>query len=99
MMGGDRELRGLKQAVNPEICVDFCIIHWYSLESKSLPGNLKLVFEDASKIVNFIKSIDVNSHMFKKLLKEMGEQDEVLLCHTNVRSLSQGKVIRRVTEL
>ncbi|KAF2356031.1 Zinc finger BED-type [Trinorchestia longiramus] len=99
MMGGHRGLRGLIQAVNPEISVDHCIIHQYSLGSKSLPGNLKLVFEDVLKIVNFIKSRDVNLRIFKELCKEMGEKYEVLLYHTDVRWLSRGKVIHRVIEL
>ncbi|XP_069941789.1 zinc finger BED domain-containing protein 5-like [Cherax quadricarinatus] len=99
MMGGHRGLRCLIQAINPEISVDHCIIHRYSLGSKSLPGNLKLVFEDVLKIVNFIKSRDVNSRIFKELCKEMGEQYQVLLYHTDVRWLSRGKVVRRVIEL
>ncbi|KAF2356745.1 Ribonuclease H-like domain [Trinorchestia longiramus] len=99
MMGGHCGLRGFIQAVNPEISVDHCIIHRYSLGSKSLPGNLKLVFEDVLKIVNFIKSRDVNSRIFKELCKEMGEKYEVLLYHTDVRWLSRGKVIHRVIEL
>nr|XP_053633335.1 zinc finger BED domain-containing protein 5-like [Cherax quadricarinatus] len=99
MMGGHRGLRGLIQAINQEISVDHCIIHRYSLGSKSLPGNLKLVFEDVLKIVNFIKSRDVNSRIFKELCKEMGEQYQVLLYHTDVRWLSRGKVVRRVIEL
>ncbi|XP_068229726.1 protein FAM200C-like [Palaemon carinicauda] len=99
MMGGHRGLRGLIQAVNPEISVDHCIIHRYSLGSKSLPGNLKLVFEDVLKIVNFIKSRDVNSRIFKELCKEMGEEYQVLLYHTDVRWLSRGKVVHRVIEL
>ncbi|KAF2356765.1 hypothetical protein FHG87_012478, partial [Trinorchestia longiramus] len=99
MMSGHRGLRGLIQAVNPEISVDHCIIHRYSLGSKSLPGNLKLVFEDVLKIVNFIKSRVVNSRIFKELCKEMGEKYEVLLYHTDVRWLPRGKVIHRLIEL
>ncbi|XP_076348256.1 protein FAM200B-like [Tachypleus tridentatus] len=99
MMGRNRGLRGLIQAVNPEISVDHCIIHRYSLGSKSLSGNLKLVFEDVLKIVNFIKSRDVNSRIFRELCKEVGEQYQVLLYHTDVRWLSRGKVVRRVIEL
>ncbi|XP_076315374.1 zinc finger BED domain-containing protein 5-like [Tachypleus tridentatus] len=91
MMGRNRGLRGLIQAVNPEISVDHCIIHRYSLGSKSLPGNLKLVFEDVLKIVNFIKSRDVNSRIFRELCKEMGKQYQVLFYHTDVRWLSRGK--------
>lgn len=99
MISGHHGLWGLKQAVNPEISVDHCIIHRYSLGSKSLPGNLKLVFEDVLKIVNFIKSRDANSRIFKELCKEMGEQYQVLLHHTDVHWLSRGKVLRRVIEL
>lgn len=98
-MGGHRGLRDLIQDVNPEIYVNHCIIHWYSLGSKSLPGNLKLVFEDVLKIVNFIKPSNVNSCIFKELCREMGEQYEVLLYHIYVRCLSRGKVVRRVIEL
>lgn len=94
MMGAHRGLRDLIQAVNLEISEDHCIIHRYSLGSKKLPGNLKLVFEVVLKIVNFI-----NSSIFKELCKEMGELYQVLLYHTDVRWLSLGKVVRRVIEL
>ncbi|KAK8385325.1 hypothetical protein O3P69_012267 [Scylla paramamosain] len=99
MMGSHRGLQGFIQAVNPEIYVDHCIIHRYSLGSKSLPGNLTLVFEDVLKNVNFVKFRDVNSRIFKELCKEMGEQYQVLLYHTDVSWLSRGKVVRRVIEL
>ncbi|KAF2366884.1 Ribonuclease H-like domain [Trinorchestia longiramus] len=96
MMGGHRGLRGLIQAVNPEISVDHSsVLSWI----EKPPGNLKLVFENVLKIVNFIKSRDVNSRIFKELCKEMGEKYEVLLYHTDVRWLSRGKVIHRVIEL
>ncbi|XP_076330886.1 protein FAM200C-like [Tachypleus tridentatus] len=92
MMGRNHGLWGFIQAVNPEISVDHCIIHRYSLGSKSLPGNLILVFEDVLKIVNFIKSKDVNSRIFREMCKEMGEQYQVMLYHTDVCWLSRGKV-------
>ncbi|KAF2362752.1 Ribonuclease H-like domain [Trinorchestia longiramus] len=75
------------------------IIHRYSLRSKSLPGNMKLVFEDVLKIVKFIKSRNVNSRIFKEMCKEMREKYEVLLYHTDVCWSSRGKVIHRVIEL
>ncbi|XP_068241067.1 protein FAM200C-like [Palaemon carinicauda] len=61
--------------------------------------HLKLVFEDVLKIVNFIKSRDVNLRISKELCKEMGEEYQVLLYHTDVRWLSRGKVVHRVIEL
>ena len=99
MMGGHHGLWGLLQAINPEISVDHCIIHQYSLGSKRLPGKLRLVFEDVLKIVNFIKSRDVNSCIFKELCKEMGEQYQVLLYHTDVRWVSRGKFVGQVIGL
>ena len=94
MMSGHHGLRGTIQAVNPDICVDHCIIHRYSLGSISLSGSLKLGFEDVLNIVNFIESRDVNSRIFKELCKKMGEEFQVG-CHEArlyVESLSSGRL-------
>ena len=79
MMSGHHGLQGTIQAVNPDSCVDHCIIHRYCHGSISLSGSLKLVFEDVLNIVNFIESRDVNSRIFKGLCKEKGEQFQVQL--------------------
>ena len=99
MMGGQRGFKGFVKRENPSIQVDHCAIHRYSLASKTLPASLKAVFDDVVKIVNFIKSKDLNSRLFKQFCNEMGQCYEVLLYHTEVRWLSRGRVVSRVVEL
>ena len=93
MMGGQHGFKGFVKRENPSIQVDHCAIHRYPLAS------LKAVFEDVVRIVNFIKSKDLNSRIFKQFCNEMGQSYEVLLYHTEVRWLSRGRVVSRVVEL
>ena len=99
MMGGQRGFKGFVKRENPSIQVDHCAIHRYSLASKTLPASLKAVVDDVVRIVNFIKSKDLNSRIFKQFCNEMGQSYEVLLYHTEVRWLSRGRVVSRVLEL
>ena len=99
MMGGQRGFKGFVKRENPSILVDYCAIYWYSLASKTLPASLKAVFDDVVRIVNFIKSKELNSRIFKQFCNEMGQSYEVLLYHTEVRWLSRGRVVSRVVEL
>lgn len=99
MMGGVRGFKGFIKRENPDISVDHCIVHRFSLGSKTLPDGLKSVFGQVVQVVNFIKSKDLNSRIFKELCKEMGAQYEALLYHTEVRWLSRGRVVTRVFEL
>ena len=87
MMGGQHGFEGFVKRENPSIQVDHCAIHRYSLASKTLPASLKAVFDDVVRIVNFIKSKDLNSRIFKQFCNEMGQSYEVLLYHTEVRWL------------
>ena len=99
MMGGLYGFKGYIQRENQNIEVDHCIVHRFALGSKTLPHGLKSVFDQVVKVVNFIKAKDLNSRVFKEMCKEMGEQHEALLYHTEVRWLSRGKVLNRVIEL
>jgi len=65
MMGGNNGFRGFVQRANADTSVDHCIIHRYSIASKTLPDSLKTVFNQAVKVVNFIKAKDLNSRVFK----------------------------------
>ena len=85
MMGGQHGFKGFVKRENPRIQVDHCAIHQYSLAFKTLPASLKAVFDDVVRIVNFIKSKDLNSRIFKQFCNEMGQSYEVLLYHTEVR--------------
>ena len=95
MMGGQRGFKRFVKRENPSIQVDHCVIHRYSLASKTLPASSKTVFDDVVRIVNFIKSKDLNSDIFKQFCNEMGQSYEVLLYHTEVRWLSRGRVVSR----
>ena len=99
MMGGQRDFKGFVKRENPSIQVDHCAIHRYSLASKTLPAFLKAVFDDVVRIVNFIKSKDLNFRIFKQFCNEMGQSYKVLLYHTEARWLSRGRVVSRLMEL
>ena len=60
MMGGQRGFKDFVKRENPSIQVDHCAIHRYSLASKTLPASMKAVFDDIVRIVNFIKSKDLD---------------------------------------
>ena len=98
MMGRNLGFKGFLGRENADISVDHCTLHRYSLASKTLPDNLKTVFNQAVKVVNFIKAKDLNSRIFKELCKGMGEQYEVLLYHTEVRWLSRSNVVNRLVK-
>lgn len=92
-------LRALVKEVAPHVTWTHCCIHRQSLACKNLPTDLKLVLDDAVKIVNFIKKQALNSRIFKCLCEEMDSLHLNLLYHTEVRWLSRGKVLSRLFEL
>uniref|UniRef100_A0A452GFY1 DUF4371 domain-containing protein n=1 Tax=Gopherus agassizii TaxID=38772 RepID=A0A452GFY1_9SAUR len=76
-----------------------CSIHRQALTTKRVPEGLKEVLDNAVKMVNFIKSRPTNSRIFHVLCEEMGSIHNFLLTHTEVRWLSQGKILVRLFEL
>lgn len=87
------------KAVAPEAKFTHCLLHRESLASKAMSLELKAVFDEIIRIVNFVKSRPLNSRIFSKLCAEMGEEHEHLLLHSEVRWLSRGKVLNRLFEL
>ncbi|GFU40227.1 SCAN domain-containing protein 3 [Trichonephila clavipes] len=85
--------------LNEDILVTHCFLHREALVTKFLPSDLKIVLEQCVKMVNYIKSRPLKSRLFSKLCQAMEAKYESLLLHTEVRSLSRGKVISRVLKL
>ena len=66
---------------------------------KHLPGELRVLLDEAVKRVNFIKSNTTNLRIFKALCEEMMCLQPTLLLHTEVRWLSLGKVLIQLFEI
>ncbi|XP_029312378.1 general transcription factor II-I repeat domain-containing protein 2-like [Cottoperca gobio] len=77
-----------------ELTTYHCIIHQEALCGKAL--NMEHVMSTLTRAVNFIRATGLNHHQFKSFLEELGSD---LPDHTQVRWLSQGKVLKRCFEL
>ncbi|KAI6659528.1 SCAN domain-containing protein 3-like [Oopsacas minuta] len=53
------------KSVNPNLKWQHCMIHKQALATKKMSPELHMVFDDAVKIVNYIKSRALNSRLFK----------------------------------
>ncbi|GBL82374.1 Zinc finger BED domain-containing protein 5 [Araneus ventricosus] len=76
-----------------------CILHRYALVTKRISATFKSVLDEAVKIINFIKSKPLQSRIFKVMCEDMGSLHTTLLLHTEVRWLSRGKMLVRISEL
>ena len=83
----------------PNCSSSHCILHRQSLAVKKMPPNLKLVLDEAVKIINFVKSRPLQSRLFSILCEDYGSNHKTLLLHTEVRWLSRGKTLTRLFEL
>ncbi|XP_072391924.1 zinc finger BED domain-containing protein 5-like [Diabrotica undecimpunctata] len=76
-----------------------CSIYRQALAVKRMPEQFKNVLQDAIKVVNFIKSRALNSRLFSNLCCEMGSNHIQLLLHTEIRWISRGKMLNRLSQL
>ena len=76
----------------PTATFTHCMIHRESLASKKMSADMKSVFDQAIKIVTFIKARPLNSRLFAALCSDMDLDHEQLLMYTEVRWLLRGKV-------
>ena len=98
-LGGKSGFVALLKNMNPNLIIIHCIIHRCALTSKTLPDNLKEVMGSLVHIFNFIRGRATNHRLFKCLCEEMGAEHTVLLCHTNLRWQSRGKMFNRLFKL
>jgi hypothetical protein len=85
--------------VVPRSSISYCVPHGHVHAAKKLPGNLKIVLDDAVQTINFVKSRPLQSRLFKILCYEMRSHHTALLLHAEMRGLSRGKEIVRLFEL
>jgi hypothetical protein len=93
------EVSPLIKKENPDIVTTHCFIHREVLVSKTFGDDMKKVLDDATKMVNFIKQRPIHARMFKKLCENLDKQHINHLLHTEIRWLSTGRVLNRVSEL
>ena len=99
MLGRQSGFRGEVVEKNSKTKHLHCMLHRYALACKTLPPELRLVFDDVVRMINTIKSSSLKARLFSQLCQELGSDHEALLYHTEVYWLSRGNVIRRVESL
>lgn len=80
-----------EENVTSELTAYHCIIHQESLCGKAL--KMEHVMSIITLAVNFIRAKGLNHRQFKSFLKELSAEHGDLPYHTEVRWLSQGKVL------
>uniref|UniRef100_A0A8K9XV45 SPIN-DOC-like zinc-finger domain-containing protein n=1 Tax=Oncorhynchus mykiss TaxID=8022 RepID=A0A8K9XV45_ONCMY len=80
-----------------ELTAYHCIIHQEALCGKAL--KMEHVMSIITRTVNFIRAKGLNHRQFKAFLTELETEHGDLPYHTEVRWLSQGKVLQRCFEL
>lgn len=75
------------------------MIHRENLVFKHIDNELREVLNSVISMVNLVKKRALNTRLFKNICQEMGSVHETVLYHTEVRSLSRGKVLKRIVEL
>ena len=84
---------------NPDIILTQCFFTERCCFQKHLENELKTVFVDVSKMVNFIKQRPVHSRMFKRLCENLDKEHLNLLLHAEIRWLSRRRVLNKLFEL
>uniref|UniRef100_K7FIT3 HAT C-terminal dimerisation domain-containing protein n=1 Tax=Pelodiscus sinensis TaxID=13735 RepID=K7FIT3_PELSI len=74
----------------------YCILHRHALVVKNISPSLKNVLDEAVQIINYIKTRPLQSRLFKIMCEDMDNQHTALLLPTEVRWLSQGKMLVRL---
>ena len=85
MLGKNAAFATVVKKEAPHIIVTDRFLHRHALASKTLSSTLQEILSTSVKVVKFIRVRALNYRIFKKLCRETGAQDEVLLYHTEVR--------------
>ena len=85
--------------VTSECKATYCVIHREMLASQKMSPEVNSVLQDVIKITSHIKVRALNSRLFVQLCEEMGAEHTRLLLYPEVRWLSEGRSLARVSEL
>ena len=94
MMGVRSGFTALAKQKAPHVITTHCVLHRYALAVKTLPENLKMVFQKVIEAVNFIRARALNHRWFKAFCDEIGSDHSIILLHTEVRWLSRGVIVQ-----
>ncbi|XP_072384381.1 zinc finger BED domain-containing protein 5-like [Diabrotica undecimpunctata] len=92
-------LQACVKAVAPEVKWTHSCIHRQALVAKTLREPLQKILNELVQIVNYIKTRPLQSRLFSLSCKEIGSEHEHLFIHTEVRWLSQGRILTRFLKL
>lgn len=84
---------------SPNVEWTHCVLHREALASRHLSSELGDVMTDSVGVVNFMKTRPWKTRVFSAICEEMWAEYHAVLFHSEVRWLSQEKVLSRVFEL
>ncbi len=99
MLGSKSRFVARVKAIATWVTVTHCMIHRQALTSRTLPRELQVMLDNAIKRVYYVKSMPINTRLFRELCKDLDSEHQLLLFYTKVRWLSKGNVLSRVFEL
>ena len=83
-----------------ELKVIYCLLHRQAIAFKTLLRYLKNSLNFSVKIVNYIRGRALNHQLFLSLCQNLNQNDNpFILCHTEVRWLSRGRLLSRSLQL
>uniref|UniRef100_K7FLK2 Uncharacterized protein n=1 Tax=Pelodiscus sinensis TaxID=13735 RepID=K7FLK2_PELSI len=85
MLGSRLGFQTLVKQHTPMVTGVHCFIHREALASKTLPDQLNTIFKGLVKVVNHIKSLALNTRLFKRFCLDMGYDFDVLLFYTSIQ--------------
>ena len=99
MLGSRSGFKAKLQSVAHNEFMIHCMIHREALAARTMPVCLTNVLSQVIKIVNHIKSSDLNTRLFRLFCHVMDADHINLLFYTQIRWLPRGNVVLRVFEL
>ncbi|XP_068246891.1 protein FAM200C-like [Palaemon carinicauda] len=99
MLGNRSGFAALMRKEIPKLKIIHCFLHCHALAAKTLSPDLEKTLNVCVEAMNLIRSQALNHRLFQSLCEEIGQEQTVLLYHTEVRWLSRGRVLSRVFEL